>query len=123
MPRGRLIAERPSWFIYNQGAFLIDEATNCRLLWEEKSANIVPIQLDPTAPVTNLRHTVCEFPLAIRLLRHIHPRLRANLISQAKGHPMQKLIARSGKVGYIILWLLGIPIPVLLLIFALRGCN
>ncbi len=36
---------------------------------------------------------------------------------------MHKLVARSGKVGYIILWLLGIPIPILLLIYALRGCN
>lgn len=30
---------------------------------------------------------------------------------------------QKGKVGYILLWLLGIPIPVLLLIFLLRGCN
>ncbi len=29
----------------------------------------------------------------------------------------------EGKIGYILLWLLGIPIPVLLLIFALRGCT
>jgi hypothetical protein len=25
--------------------------------------------------------------------------------------------------GYILLWLLGIPIPILLLIFLLRGCT
>jgi len=25
--------------------------------------------------------------------------------------------------GYILLWLLGVPIPVLLLFFLLRGCN
>jgi hypothetical protein len=30
---------------------------------------------------------------------------------------------RSGKIGYILLWLLGIPIPILLVIFLLRGCN
>jgi hypothetical protein len=30
---------------------------------------------------------------------------------------------QSGKVGYALLWLLGIPIPVLLGIFFLRGCN
>jgi hypothetical protein len=30
---------------------------------------------------------------------------------------------RSGKVGYILLWLLGIPIPILLVIFLLRGCT
>jgi hypothetical protein len=31
--------------------------------------------------------------------------------------------AQSGKIGYLLLWALGIPIPVLLLIFVLRGCN
>jgi hypothetical protein len=31
--------------------------------------------------------------------------------------------ARPGKVGYILLWLLGIPLPILLLIYVLRGCN
>lgn len=29
----------------------------------------------------------------------------------------------EGKVGWILLWLLGVPIPVLLLLFALRGCT
>jgi len=29
----------------------------------------------------------------------------------------------EGKVGWILLWLLGIPIPILLLIFLLRGCT
>jgi hypothetical protein len=28
-----------------------------------------------------------------------------------------------GATGYILLWLLGIPIPVLFLIFLLRGCT
>ena len=36
---------------------------------------------------------------------------------------MKRVQERAGKVGYIILWLLGIPIPILLLIFFLRGCN
>jgi hypothetical protein len=30
---------------------------------------------------------------------------------------------QSGKIGYILLWLLGVPIPVLFLIFLLRGCS
>jgi hypothetical protein len=30
---------------------------------------------------------------------------------------------RSGKIGYILLWLLGIPIPILFAIFLLRGCT
>jgi hypothetical protein len=29
----------------------------------------------------------------------------------------------SGKVGWLVLWLLGIPIPLLLGIFLLRGCT
>jgi hypothetical protein len=31
--------------------------------------------------------------------------------------------AQAGKIGYILLWLLGVPIPILLIIFLLRGCN
>jgi hypothetical protein len=30
---------------------------------------------------------------------------------------------QTGKIGWIFLWLLGIPIPVLLLLFLLRGCT
>jgi hypothetical protein len=30
---------------------------------------------------------------------------------------------QRGKIGYILLWLLGIPIPILILIFLFRGCT
>jgi hypothetical protein len=30
---------------------------------------------------------------------------------------------RAGKAGWILLWLLGVPIPVLLVLFLLRGCT
>jgi hypothetical protein len=29
----------------------------------------------------------------------------------------------EGKIGWILLWLLGVPIPILLLLYVLRGCN
>ena len=29
----------------------------------------------------------------------------------------------EGKLGYILAWLLGVPIPVLFVIFLLRGCT
>lgn len=29
----------------------------------------------------------------------------------------------AGKIGWILLWLLGIPIPVLFALFLLRGCT
>jgi hypothetical protein len=31
--------------------------------------------------------------------------------------------AQSGKMGWILLWALGVPIPVLLVLFLLRGCT
>lgn len=33
------------------------------------------------------------------------------------------LQSREGKIGYILGWALGIPIPILVIIFLLRGCN
>jgi len=29
----------------------------------------------------------------------------------------------EGKVGWILLWLLGVPIPILLILFLIRGCT
>ena len=29
----------------------------------------------------------------------------------------------AGAIGWVLLWLLGIPIPILLLVFLLRGCT
>ena len=34
-----------------------------------------------------------------------------------------KVRAQSGKVGWILLWALGVPIPVLFVLFLLRGCT
>ena len=33
------------------------------------------------------------------------------------------LKSQAGKAGYILLWLLGVPIPILLVIFLMRGCT
>ncbi len=33
------------------------------------------------------------------------------------------LKSQAGKAGYILLWLLGVPIPILLVIFFMRGCT
>ena len=29
----------------------------------------------------------------------------------------------SGKIGWALLWLIGVPVPVLLIFFLLRGCT
>jgi hypothetical protein len=36
---------------------------------------------------------------------------------------LSKRAAQSGKLGWILLWLLGVPIPVLLILFLIRGCT
>jgi hypothetical protein len=35
----------------------------------------------------------------------------------------RELTERAGKIGYVILWLLGVPLPILLIAAAIRGCN
>jgi hypothetical protein len=30
---------------------------------------------------------------------------------------------QAGKLGWILLWLLGVPIPILLVLYLLRGCT
>jgi hypothetical protein len=39
-----------------------------------------------------------------------------NPLKQSKG-------LQAGKVGWILLWALGVPIPLLLIFFLLRGCT
>ncbi len=29
----------------------------------------------------------------------------------------------EGKIGWILLWLLGVPLPILVLFYVLRGCT
>jgi len=36
---------------------------------------------------------------------------------------MRNLHDQRGKIGYIILWLLGVPASLLLLVFLIRGCT
>jgi hypothetical protein len=36
---------------------------------------------------------------------------------------VQQQAARQGKLGWALLWLMGVPIPVLVVLFLLRGCT
>ena len=36
---------------------------------------------------------------------------------------LNKQIKEAAGTGYILLWLLGIPLPILFVIFLLRGCS
>ena len=35
----------------------------------------------------------------------------------------ERIASEEGRIGYILLWFLGVPIPILLLVYFLRGCN
>lgn len=34
-----------------------------------------------------------------------------------------KRAMQEGKIGYAVAWLLGVPLPILVLIYFLRGCQ
>jgi hypothetical protein len=53
------------------------------------------------------------------------PPWRARIVAEGEKLRMKfaEKIRESGATGYILLWLLGIPIPILLVIFLLRGCT
>lgn len=36
---------------------------------------------------------------------------------------VKKFNSPSGKIGYLLLWALGVPIPVLVIVYLLGGCN
>jgi hypothetical protein len=36
---------------------------------------------------------------------------------------LQDRRSESGNLGWIFLWLIGVPIPILLILFLLRGCT
>ena len=42
---------------------------------------------------------------------------------QLEGGIMNSLNNQKGAIGWILLWVLGIPIPILLLLFVVRGCT
>ena len=46
-----------------------------------------------------------------------------NLKRAKRGMKLNEKIEEQAAAGYILLWLLGVPIPVLLLFFLLRGCT
>ena len=63
------------------------------------------------------------------LARHLklsQAQFRGQIRNGAERETKMKILNRAKETaaaGYILLWLLGIPIPILLLIFLLRGCT
>ena len=42
---------------------------------------------------------------------------------EVRGGIMKILKDQKGAIGWILLWAIGIPIPILLLLFMVRGCT
>jgi hypothetical protein len=42
---------------------------------------------------------------------------------ERKRVPQERFGSQEGRAGWILLWLMGVPIPVLLGLFLLRGCT
>jgi hypothetical protein len=40
-----------------------------------------------------------------------------------RGMSFTSLQRQSGKLGWIFLWAIGVPIPILLVLYLLRGCT
>jgi hypothetical protein len=65
------------------------------------------------------------FPAREMLLFAHHPGNDrfGNWRNAMKKEQLESLRNQQGKMGYILMWALGVPIPVLLLIYFLRGCS
>jgi hypothetical protein len=35
----------------------------------------------------------------------------------------RRLREQAGKAGWILLWLIGVPVPILIILFLVRGCT
>jgi hypothetical protein len=48
---------------------------------------------------------------------------RTTTLYSSRWRVSMNLKSESGRIGYILLWLLGVPIPILLILYVLRGCT
>jgi hypothetical protein len=44
-------------------------------------------------------------------------------VQQMKERKSAMRYKEEGKIGWILLWLVGVPIPILLVLYLLRGCT
>jgi hypothetical protein len=86
-------------------------------LYSRLDKEITPLDLPLAVPIP--ASSIAQLPLS-------HPQLFSPARLLGKRSSQMRLkdkIKQAGAAGYILLWLLGIPLPILLLIFLLRGCT
>jgi hypothetical protein len=47
----------------------------------------------------------------------------SRIADRLKYRAVSSLNRQQGKLGWIFLWLIGVPIPILLVLYLLRGCT
>lgn len=40
-----------------------------------------------------------------------------------ESNTLNRILNESGKIGWAILWLMGVPLPILFVLYLLRGCT
>jgi hypothetical protein len=68
-----------------------------------------------------LRHVSCEIPSKDNMTTIVISAEFERLTGKKRRSAMCN--SERGKIGWILLWLLGIPIPILVVLFLLRGCT
>jgi hypothetical protein len=83
--------------------------------WDGKDAMLLVSKLE--WPWRGLAH-------ALRIVRtKMFKRQTTVWRDSLKGGSMNSFNNQKGAIGWILLWLLGIPVPILLLFFIVRGCT
>jgi hypothetical protein len=93
------------------------------------STRYAALQRARTAPESRARHIACREVLPrsdksgqIRTAQKSFINLEGTTMNAIIKNPEQKRnILESGKIGWAILWLLGVPLPLLLIIYLIWG--
>ena len=59
----------------------------------------------------------------VALAQEVQKPFQRELASKENAMPDTGRKDQVGRIGWILLWLIGVPIPVLLILFLLRGCT
>ena len=70
------------------------------------------LRRDAVIRLSSLQSCICFPDTAFRILRCEYQVMK-----------LTERIKETGATGYILLWLLGIPLPILFIVFLLRGCT
>jgi hypothetical protein len=64
------------------------------------------------------------YPRREAMMAEMNEQIGNELPTTGSANPLERAINQEqGAIGYIVMWLLGVPASILFLIFLLRGCN